>query len=79
MNSLIEVNISNAPNISFRISDGAYITKNAPIEAPIMEAIPIVTTKDVISDFKEYILFRVCREFQKLKDAWSVFSMFTKL
>ena len=60
VNSLIEVNINNAPNKNFRSSEGAYITKKAPIEAPIIDAIPIGTTKDVISDFIEYILFRVC-------------------
>ena len=45
VNSFIEVNINSAHNITFRISEGAYITKKASIEAPIIEAMPIGTTK----------------------------------
>nr|WP_265101205.1 hypothetical protein [Methanobacterium lacus] len=53
--------MSNPPSINFSKSDGAYITKNAPIDAPIMDAMPMGTTRDVIYDFALYILFLVCR------------------
>lgn len=51
---------SKPPNNIFSNCEGAYITKNAPIEAPIMELIPMGTTKEEISDFTVYILFLAC-------------------